>query len=118
MGEGKGWDLVCLLFGVGACAVAPPAVFPVSTPLLHAHAHDPLNPPPASLARVTNRPHHHHSCGSNTVSETCAAYGIFSGQCNHAAVAGGGKECGNTFVCCVITKPTPIPVGTDGFCGT
>ena len=31
-------------------------------------------------------------------------------------MGGGGTQCGVTFVCCVITKPTTVPPEADGTC--
>lgn len=57
----------------------------------------------------------HPNCGSKTEPITCEAYG-FTDKCNHSAAGGGGKECAQTDVCCVITKPTVITPGADGHC--
>ncbi len=41
---------------------------------------------------------------------------LYDSNCNHAAVGGGGTECGSTNVCCSITRPMTIPPQADGHC--
>ena len=81
----------------------------------HPPSHTLTNPSPAPpfplpLPRIGSES----NCGDATT-KVCTAYGIFSGQCSIAGQGGGGTECGNTYVCCIITKPAIKP-DANGVC--